>query len=95
MKKLFNSKYAWILAYVLFMSVNLTIIISTYPNTREYDFFVRYTDSEGYYEYLPSFFINNDVEHMTLAIVLDDGRHFDKYSCGIAYLQMPLFFVSH
>lgn len=53
------------------------------------------SDAEGYFQYLIYFFIKNDITHMPYALPLDNGMTFNKYTCGVAELEMPFFFVGH
>lgn len=69
------------------------------------------SDGRGYYEYLPAFFIYNDLhfsyidtlqtefyeaEHNKLIYSqLDNGQRINKYFVGTAVLQAPFFLVAH
>lgn len=53
------------------------------------------SDAEGYFQYLIYFFIKHDITHMPYAVSVDNGMTFDKYTCGVAILEIPFFFVGH
>ncbi len=49
------------------------------------------SDAEGYYQYLPAWFIHHDWSDQPYAFPLPNGKPFNKYTCGVAILQMPFF----
>jgi hypothetical protein len=49
------------------------------------------SDGLGYYSYLPYFFVYHDVLHQEYAMPLENGNSLNKYTCGVAILQMPFF----
>lgn len=53
------------------------------------------TDSFGYYQYLPGFFIEGDLKHLHWAAPLDNGNTISFFNLGIALLWLPFFLVSH
>lgn len=53
------------------------------------------SDAEGYYQYLPSIFIKKDIMDQPYSYWLEDGRLFNKYTCGVALLELPFFTVAH
>ncbi len=59
-----------------------------------------YSDTEGYYMYLPAMFLNNGFENLfinTPAAFKNYGNSnliFTKYTCGVAILQSPFFIVT-
>lgn len=86
-----NSVSAIILSGILFFAFNyyLSRVFGLNPDL------IIWSDTEGYYQYLPSLFIKNDLIHMGYAIPLDNGMMFNKYTCGVAILEMPFFLVTH
>ena len=54
-------------------------------------------DSEGYYQYLPHFFIKdwNEMDKMHWAKRYDDGKTLNVYTCGVAIMQTPFFLAAH
>jgi glycosyltransferase involved in cell wall biosynthesis len=58
--------------------------------------FVFRSDGLGYYQYLPAYFLQNNVETgQPWCILLKDGRKLNKYSMGVAYMQAPFFFMAN
>ena len=59
---------------------------------------VIWSDCEGYYMYLPAVFIQKDVHQMQHGSIVDTqndkGEFVDKFTCGVAMLQMPFFLVA-
>jgi len=49
------------------------------------------SDAEGYYQYLPAWFIHQDWAEQPYAFQLPNRKNFNKYTCGVAILQMPFF----
>lgn len=53
------------------------------------------SDAEGYYQYLPAVFIKPDIKHQPYSFYMEDGSLFNKYTCGVAMMQMPFFLYAH
>ncbi|MCI5057774.1 MAG: hypothetical protein MRY83_16785 [Flavobacteriales bacterium] len=66
------------------------------------------SDGKGYYDYLPSIFIHDDiyrykqedqvnarVKNLTIAYVPYEDGFVNKYPCGTALLELPFFLVAH
>jgi hypothetical protein len=53
------------------------------------------SDCEGYYKYLPTFFILGDMHKMPAGTVWpmynDKGEYVDKYTSGVALMELPFF----
>ncbi len=60
---------------------------------------VIWSDSEGYYKYLPGLFILKDFHKLDAGSVFpyynQKGEYVDKYTCGVAYLEAPFFLLTH
>ena len=67
-------------------------------------------DSSGYYAYLPAVFIHRDILTLdkcnearrmyssrgsASTAKLSNGHHLNQYTCGVALLELPAFFVAH
>ncbi|MFH0866706.1 MAG: hypothetical protein V1904_10960 [Bacteroidota bacterium] len=57
--------------------------------------FIIWSDAEGYYQYLPYAFIKFDITHQAYAATLENGMTLNKYTCGVALLEAPFFFIAH
>ena len=76
----------------------LFIIINFYSGFILFKFDLKniiVSDGEGYFQYLIYFFVKHDIAHMPYSINLNNGLTFDKYTCGVAILEMPFFFVGY
>lgn len=60
---------------------------------------VIWSDCEGYYLYLPGLFIIKDFHKLPPGSMWpyynDHGEFVDKYSCGVAYFELPFFGIGH
>ena len=58
---------------------------------------VMRTDSEGYYQYLPHFFIFDwdRMDKMHWAKQYGEGKTLNIYTCGVAIMQTPFFLITH
>ena len=56
---------------------------------------IIWSDAEGYYQYLPQLFYNNNIKALPYAISVAEGVTFNKYTYGTALLQAPFFFLAH
>jgi len=54
-----------------------------------------WADAEGYYQYLPSLIIKNDVFDQPYSYILPDGRFFNKYTYGVALMESPFFLTAY
>jgi hypothetical protein len=59
--------------------------------------FVMDSDMEGYYQYLPYFFLKGKekMKHMPWARVYGDDRTLSGFTCGVAIMQLPFFLAAH
>ena len=55
------------------------------------------SDMEGYYQYLPFFFLHewDDFDHLPWAKPYEDGKSLSVYTCGVAILESPFFIAAH
>ena len=60
---------------------------------------VIWSDAEGYYQYLPALLIIKDVHKLPPGSVWPQynaqGEYVDKYTCGIAFFELPLFIAAY
>ena len=91
-KRIFNGSFIYILIGVIFVLIN--VIFSIYLNERGFRY-VIWSDAEGYYQYLTAFFIKNDITNQPYSLTLENGMLFNKYTCGVAILIAPFFFMAH
>ncbi|HEY3387188.1 MAG TPA: hypothetical protein VGK46_11805 [Saprospiraceae bacterium] len=79
---------------ILFVLLLPVMLARIKPNTRS----VIWSDSEGYYQYLPALFILKDVHKLQAGSIWpyynDKGEYVDKYTCGIAYFEWPFFLIA-
>ena len=59
---------------------------------------IIWSDTEGYYMYLPALFIIKDVHKVPSGSVLpqlnEKGEHVIKYTCGVAMMELPFFLIA-
>ncbi len=58
------------------------------------------SDPEGYYKYLPAVFIYKDIHKLPGTffqgqVVNEKGETYTKYTCGVAYFELPFFLAAH
>lgn len=53
------------------------------------------SDSLGYYQFLPAVLIDHDLGRMPWVHMLENGKGLSIFSVGVAYLQLPFFFLGH
>lgn len=80
---------------LLYFSLIGEVINAVNRHERNY---VIWSDSEGYYMYLPGLFIIKDFHQIPSGSVLpqlnEKGEHVIKYTCGVAMLEAPFFLVA-
>jgi len=57
--------------------------------------YIIWSDAEGYYQYLPQLFFNNNITHLPYAISLDNGMTINSFTYGTALLESPFFVLAH
>ena len=53
------------------------------------------SDQQGYFQYLPYFFIEGDLQHLPYADLLPNGNALNIYHIGVAILEAPFFLAAH
>ncbi|MCF8369815.1 MAG: hypothetical protein K9G76_12315 [Bacteroidales bacterium] len=53
------------------------------------------SDAEGYYQYLPAVFIKKDIFNQPYSFPLENGKLFNKYTYGVALMELPFFLLAH
>jgi hypothetical protein len=87
-----NNKKKWImlLVTVLFFAVHLWLF--NFCGIK-LDSFI-WSDATGYYQYLPEIILNGNVTQLPYAVPNGNGMTVDKYTCGVALLEAPWFFIT-
>jgi hypothetical protein len=80
---------------LLFIVLVMLVYGRTQQVMRERAFNPITSDAEGYYQYLTAIFIKHDITDQPYSFYLEDGRLFNKYTCGVAMLEMPFFLGAH
>ena len=86
-----NSRFLTILIGIIFIGMNF--FLGNEILNADKNFFIG-ADPRGYYQYLPTLFVDHDVVNQG-DIVLENGRNFNKYNCGVAIFEAPAFFVQY
>ena len=53
------------------------------------------SDAAGYHQYLTALFIKKDIMNQPYGFPLESGGLFNKYTYGVALLELPFFLVAH
>jgi hypothetical protein len=79
----------------VFLAMTITGLLRNYKDMQG----VIWSDTEGYYMYLPAVFIQHSIHHVPERSMdcrrNDKGELMMKYTCGIAYFYSPFFFAAH
>lgn len=61
------------------------------------DKIVLFSDPEGYFQYLPHFFLRSwdNFNHLPWAIPFGEGKSLSVFTCGVAILWTPFFLMAH
>jgi len=61
------------------------------------DKIVLFSDPEGYFQYLPHFFLRDweQFNHLPWAIPYGEGKSLSVFTCGVAILWTPFFLLAH
>jgi hypothetical protein len=81
-----------VLLGLIFIGSNAYMAVSRFPSDQIRN--VVQSDGYGYYNYLPALFIHHDILHQGYAMPLENGYTLNKYTCGVAILEMPFFLVA-
>ncbi len=85
----------WLLTGILFFSVNFLLSHTYYKNYQRSYEMVLTSDALGYYQYLPAWFLGMDIRQLPYARPAGNGNMLNQYTCGLAILQAPFFFLGH
>ena len=87
------------LHFAIFLFCFLTSLIVMYNRINSPGRIVIWSDSEGYYKYLPGLFILKNFHKVDAGSVgpyyNDKGEYVIKYTCAIAYFELPFFGIAH
>ncbi len=85
--------------YLLFFISSLYFINVAFDRIKGNPRGVINSDCEGYYDYLPGLFIIKDFHKLPPGSMwpnYNDKHEFvDKYSCGVAYFELPFFGIGY
>lgn len=83
-----------VLFYILALLGNFTYRIFEHQTAEQ---FVMGSDTEGYYQYTPFFFLHNwdDFNRLPYAKSFEEGKTLNVYTCGVAIMQAPFFLIAH
>ncbi len=81
--------------YLVFILSFLCVMMIAFDRIKGNPRAVIWSDCEGYYSYLPGLFILKDFHKLPPGSMLfysnDKGEFVNKYSCGVAYFELPFF----
>jgi len=85
--------------YALLLVSFLASLVIMYNRINTPSRVVLWSDSEGYYKYLPGLFILQDFHKMDAGSVWpnlnDKGEYVIKYTCAVAYFELPFFGIAY
>lgn len=85
--------------YLIFILFVLYLINITFDRIKGGERSIIWSDCEGYYLYLPGAFIIKDFHKLPAGSMwpyYNDKKEFvDKYSCGVAYFELPFFGIGY
>ncbi|MBK9984754.1 MAG: hypothetical protein IPP15_20730 [Saprospiraceae bacterium] len=85
--------------YLIFILFALFLANVTFDRIKGGERSVIWSDCEGYYLYLPGVFIIKDFHKWPSGSMwpyYNEKKEFvDKYSCGVAYFELPFFGIGH
>ena len=88
-----HKKITILILWLVFTIANLIIANNTRKDGLRYVF---WADAYGYYCYLPSLIIHQDVQKYTKGAVLNEsGKIVNKYTSGVALLELPFFMSAY
>ncbi|HWZ22883.1 MAG TPA: hypothetical protein VNW06_09535, partial [Cytophagaceae bacterium] len=89
-------KYSKSIGIIIFGFVFITtnFWFGNYVMEKKFKEYKIYSDAVGYYIYLPSFFINKDVDSQ-YGYSLPNGKFINKYNYGVAFFEMPVFLIQY
>jgi len=101
-QKVFNNPFSLITSLLI-----VIVVATTLYSNNIFDKKTIRSDVKGYYAYLPGLFINDDLAFKDLSKYIDenkesqiwvlpteDGKNYIKYTCGLAIVYSPFFFVA-
>jgi hypothetical protein len=77
---------------VFFFMICLVTFFLNFPYEKEVK--LIWSDSEGYYQYLPAIFSGGDLKHLYYAIPLENGNTLNIFHIGVAIMEAPFYLVA-
>lgn len=95
-RKIRISRLAQLAVIFLLLGFISTIAHRHFKNV-EVEKYVLGSDMEGYYQYLPYFFLHDwdDFNQLPWAKPYEEGKTLSVYTCGVAILEAPFFLAAH
>ena len=90
-----SKRWKLLLIGILFIAMNINFSRISFSDRSGGMSYIICSDAAGYYEYLPYLFIKKDILHQHYAFPLDNGKTINKYTMGVAVLQLPFFLAAH
>jgi hypothetical protein len=92
-----NFKFSKFIKKSYFWIFSIIILLYSFNRVSHNPRSVIWSDSEGYYKYLPGLFVIQDIHKIPEGSIWptynDKGEYMIKYSSGVAILQLPFFLV--
>ncbi|MBL0044680.1 MAG: hypothetical protein IPP33_09905 [Flavobacteriales bacterium] len=83
--------------WALFLLVSLCSLHSSWVlnYVEPYEFLRGRSDDLGYYQWLPSVFVDHQVDYMRWVYKVSEGKALSMYTMGVALLQLPFYGIGH
>ncbi|MBK9761551.1 MAG: hypothetical protein IPO90_16680 [Flavobacteriales bacterium] len=83
--------------WALFLLVSLCSLHSAWVlnYVEPYEFLRGRSDDLGYYQWLPSVFVDHQVDYMRWVYKVANGKALSMYTMGVALLQLPFYGLGH
>ncbi|MFW5657135.1 MAG: hypothetical protein ACOC0C_05910 [Bacteroidota bacterium] len=84
------------IALIFAMAGFLSSVVHRNIKTVDVEYFIMKSDMQGYYQYLPTFFLEDwdEFERLYYAKPYEDGKTLNVYTCGVAIMQAPFFLAA-
>jgi hypothetical protein len=76
----------------LLFAICLTTFFLNFPYGKEIK--LIWSDSEGYYQYLPAIFSGGDLKHLNYGVPLENGNNLNIFHIGVAILEAPFYLIA-
>lgn len=77
---------------LIFFLICLVTFLLNFPYEKPVN--LIWSDSEGYYQFLPAIFNSGDLRHLAYAVPLENGNTLNVFHIGVAILEAPFYLIA-